>query len=282
MKYSLLLSILVTFVFFVAGCKRDSNQVKGTLSAAAPMVLVEGGTFNMGEKGNATSPLHQVTVSSYYISKTEVTQGQWKSVMGSNQSYFSVLGDNGPVEQVNWYDCIKFCNKLSVKEGKTPVYSVNGKINPDSWPIDTASLNHPVRDMSAKGYRLPTEAEWEYAAKGGNRSSNYKHSGSNNVDSVAWYNSNSNYITHIVATKKANELGISDMSGNVAEWCWDLYGIYTSDSQTNPVGASSGNSRLVRGGCWVNYSFFCRVPVRLSDPPDYRNFLCGFRVAGDS
>ncbi len=242
------------------------------------MVLVPSGTFTMGSTAGDSDelPLHSVTLSSYYISKTEVTQGQWKAVMGSNPSYFPGVGDNGPVEEVTWYDCISYCNKLSIKEGKTPVYSIGGNTSPGSWSTGTID-----RNTSAKGYRLPTEAEWEYAARGGNQTNNYTYSGSNTVDNVAWYSSNSGSTTHLVSTRTANELGISDMSGNVWEWCWDWYGSYTSASQTNPTGASSGSSRLLRGGSWNSSSYVCRVSYRGYDFPDLRNSDLGFRVVED-
>ena len=248
------------------------------------MVLVTGGTFTMGSTDAldyGASPTHSVTLSSFYIAKTEVTQGQWKAVMGSNPSYFPSVGDNGPVEQVSWYSCISYCNKLSIKEGKTPVYSINGITDPANWPTDTALLNHPVRNTTAKGYRLPTEAEWEYAAKGGNQTHSYTYSGSNTLDSVAWNYYNSGNTTHTVGAKASNELGISDMSGNVYEWCWDWYGAYSSTAQTNPTGASSGSSRLLRGGSWDVNDYYCRVSYRYYYYPDYVNFYFGFRVVED-
>ncbi len=253
----------------------DSMNITNISAQSAGMVLVTGGTFTMGETGYAT-PVHQVTVSSFYMGKTEVTQGQWKAVMGSNPSYFTSVGDNGPVEQVTWYDCISYCNKLSIKEGKTPVYSIGGNTSPSSWTSGTIE-----RNTSAKGYRLPTEAEWEYAARGGNQSHIYTYSGSNTVGDVAWYDANSGSTTHQVSTKTANELGISDMSGNVWEWCWDWYGAYSSTAQTNPTGASSGSSRLLRGGSW-NYSYnLCRVSYRYYYYPDYNLINIGFRVVED-
>ena len=245
------------------------------------MLLVQGGTFTMGSTSGYSDelPLHQVTVSSFYIAKTEVTQGQWKAVMGSNPSYFTSVGDNGPVEQVTWYSCISYCNKLSIKEGKTPVYSIGGNTSPSSWTSGTI-----VFDTTAKGYRLPTEAEWEYAAKGGNQTHNYTYSGSNNVDSVAWYWDNwgtTANSTHTVGAKASNELGLYDMSGNVYEWCWDWYGAYSSTAQTNPTGASSGSYRLLRGGSWLHFQFFCRVSSRNNNYPDSNYINIGFRVVED-
>ncbi len=242
------------------------------------MVLVTGGTFTMGSTNSLdyASPTHSVTLSSFYIGKTEVTQGQWKAVMGSNPSYFPGVGDSGPVETVSWYSCISYCNKLSIKEGKTPVYSIDGNTSPSSWTSGTI-----VFDTTAKGYRLPTEAEWEYAAKGGNQTHNYTYSGSNDSNVVAWHYSNSGNTTHTVGAKASNELGLYDMSGNVYEWCWDWYGAYSSTAQTNPTGASSGSYRLLRGGSWYNFYNFCRVSYRNGDYPGSYGNVIGFRVVED-
>lgn len=215
------------------------------------MIRVEGGTFMMGatsEQGSDAredeKPAHQVTLSSYYIGETVVTQALWETVMGSNPSKFE--GSNRPVEMVSWYDCRDFIQKLNQKTG-------------------------------AK-FRLPTEAEWEYAARGGNRSHGYKYSGSYNVDDVAWYNDNSNQ-THDVKTKQANELGLYDMTGNVWEWVQDKKGAYPSYAQTNPIGSSSGGVRVYRGGSWLYEARRCRVSFRNSDPPELRDGNLGFRLA---
>ena len=216
------------------------------------MVYVKGGTFTMGataEQGSDAQsdekPTHSVTVSDFYIGKYEVTQAQWKAVMGSNPSYFK--GDNLPVEWVSWDDIQEFIKKLNAQTGKR--------------------------------FRLPTEAEWEYAARGGNQSKGYKYSGSNSVYDVAWYYSNSDNKTHPVGQKRPNELGIYDMSGNVFEWCQDWEGNYSSSSQTNPSGPSSGTCRVLRGGCWVDYSSYSRVSYRLSLTPGSRKNGSGFRLA---
>jgi formylglycine-generating enzyme len=193
----------------------------------------------------------------FYIGKTEVTQAQWKAVMGNNPSSFK--GDNLPVETVSWFDAVDFCNKLSEMEGLTKCYSGSG--------------NNLSCNFKASGYRLPTEAEWEYAAKGGNQSKGYTYSGSNNVDEVAWYDKNSydkgknhpDYGTHQVATKKPNELGIHDMSGNVWEWCWDWY--------------TEGKTRVLRGGSWGFGNDHCEVAYRNDSIPDDRLGNFGFRVA---
>ncbi len=253
-----------------------SNQVTATMVAPNGFVLVQGGTYTMGSSsGNSDElPLHSVTLSSFYISKTEVTQGQWKAVMGTNPSNFSSVGDNGPVEQVSWYDCISYCNKLSIKEGKPPCYSISGNTSPIDWTSGTIAC-----DFTAKGYRLPTEAEWEYAARGGNKSAGYSYSGSNTLNDVAWNNSNSGSTTHIVGAKTANELGINDMSGNVWEWCWDWFGSYSNSSQTNPTGAASGSYHIVRGGSWSYGDYDCRSSNRYLSyfPSSYYYIYFGFR-----
>ena len=219
------------------------------------MIKVEGGTFSMGatsEQGSDAymneKPVHSVTLSDYYIGETEVTQELWQVVMGSNPSRFT--GDNQrPVENVSWDDCQEFIKKLN--------------------------------RLTGKKFRLPTEAEWEYAARGGKYSKDYvyKYSGSNNADEVAWYEDNSGRTTHTVKTKKANELGLYDMSGNVYEWCNDWYGSYQSNSQTNPTGPSEGERRVFRGGCWDYRDRFVRVSYRGNRTPDNRGSDGGLRLA---
>ena len=216
------------------------------------MVAVEGGTFMMGatsEQGSDAyddeKPVHQVTLSSYYIGQTEVTQALWKAVMGNNPSKFE--GDNKPVNNVNWDDCQDFVIKLN--------------------------------QLTGKRFRLPTEAEWEYACRGGKKSRGYKYSGSNTIDDVAWYDDNSSWETHPVATKSPNELGIYDMTGNVLEWCQDWWDIYSSAAQTNPTGASSGTYRVDRGGCWYWSAKFCRSSIRESSPYFRRSDILGLRLA---
>lgn len=215
------------------------------------MIAVEGGTFQMGatsEQGSDAydneKPVHSVTLSDYYIGETEVTQELWQAVMGSNPSCFS--GSQKPVEYVSWNDCQEFIEKLN--------------------------------QLTGKNFRLPTEAEWEYAARGGNKSKGYKYSGSNNLGDVAWYSNNSSSTTHDVKTKSPNELGIYDMSGNVYEWCQDWYGNYSSGSQNNPTGPSSGSRRVLRGGSWYYNARDCRVSDRDFNNPGGRNFNRGFRL----
>ena len=215
------------------------------------MVYVEGGTFDMGATSEQGSdayseeyPVHSVTLSDYYIGECEVTQEMWEAVMGSNPSNFK--GAQNPVERVSWNDCQNFIKKLNSLTGRT--------------------------------FRLPTEAEWEYAARGGNKSRHYKYSGSNNIFDVAWHDGNSGSSTHAVGTKTANELGIYDMSGNVWEWCSDWYGGYSAGAQTNPQGPSSGSGRVLRGGSWSGYARGCRVSFRYRSGPDFSGIYNGLRL----
>ncbi len=220
---------------------------------AFKMVKVAGGTFQMGgasEQGSDAYdreyPIHSVTLSDYYIGQTQVTQELWEAVMGSNPSYFK--GNNQcPVENVSWNDSQEFIEKLN--------------------------------RLTGKNFRLPTEAEWEYAARGGNKSKGYKYSGSNDADAVAWYGDNSGSKTHPVETKQSNELGLYDMSGNLWEWCQDRYGKYSSRSQNNPKGANTGFFRVLRGGDWDNDASRVRVSFRDGYTPDNRYNYCGLRLA---
>lgn len=229
-------------------------------------VFVEGGSFVMGasDGGNDEKPIHKVTVSSFRICKHEVTQADWQAIMGTNPSHYK--GDNRPVGGVSWCDAVEFCNRLSENQGLVPCYKKDG--------------NSYTCDFKANGYRLPTEAEWEYAARGGKKSNGCNYSGSNNIGSVAWCGYTSS--THEVMTKQPNELGVYDMSGNVWEWCWDWYDSYSSSDQTNPIGTSSGSSRVKRGGSWISMSSDCRVANRDDCSPNGTNDLLGFRVVRSS
>ena len=214
------------------------------------MIRVEHGTFMMGamEGGSETfydKPVHQVTLTyDYYIGETQVTQELWKAVMGSNPSLFK--GNNRPVEEVSWYDCQTFITKLN--------------------------------SLTGQKFRLPTEAEWEYVARGGKKSIGYQYSGSNNLKKIAWYDNNSNSQTHDVATKQPNELGVYDMSGNVWEWCQDWHDCYSSTSQTNPTGAKSGSDRVNRGGSWGGSAGGCRSSNRDGNSPGGTGGDLGLRL----
>ena len=231
----------------------SSKEVFTVKGVSFTMVRVDGGTFRMGatdEQGSdaydSEKPAHEVTLSTFSIGETEVTQALWKAVMGSNPSYFKDNPQN-PVEQVSWDDCQEFIKKLN--------------------------------SLTGKSFRLPTEAEWEYAARGGSKSRKTKYSGGSDIDSVAWYDGNSGNKTHPVKEKSPNELGLYDMSGNVWEWCEDWYGKYKRSSQSNPNGPSTGSSRVSRGGSWYSYARNCRVSNRSSSTPDDRNISLGLRLA---
>ena len=238
------------------------------------MIAVGGGTFERkarwDEEGDEEVRLadeyFNITVNSFEIGKFPVTQRLYEEVMGSNPSQFK--GKNRPVEYVSWYDAVKFCNALSEKDGLEPCYSE------DDWECD----------FSANGYRLPTEAEWEFAARGGNQSDEFKYSGSDDLDEVGWSNDEDNDIyineTQSVGQKKPNELGIYDMSGNVWEWCNDWYdgNYYEQDDQTNPHGAWSGYGRVRRGGSWEDDSSVCGVYYRSYCSPDDADGCMGFRI----
>ena len=252
-----------TYNFTMQQQKKQEKQEKQTLASDVEtftingvkfkMIKVEGGTFSMGATSEqeddafgCEKPVHSVTLSDYYIGETEVTQELWEAVMGSNPSRFKG-NDQRPVESVSWKDCQKFLKKLN--------------------------------RLTGKKFRLPTEAEWEYAARGGKYSRGYKYSGSNNSDEVAWYGNNSGSKTHSVKTKKANELGLYDMSGNVWEWCNDWYGRYHINSQTNPIGPSKGDRRVLRGGSWSGGDVIVRVSERNLNTPGDRCIYFGLRLA---
>ncbi|MFN3590396.1 MAG: SUMF1/EgtB/PvdO family nonheme iron enzyme, partial [Spirosomataceae bacterium] len=240
----------------------------------ADMVYVSGGSFTMGdarELGDADAkPAHSVNVTSFWMGKYEITQAQWKAIVGTNPSTFKNC-DNCPVENVSWLDAVAFCNKLSEKEGKQRVYTING--------------NEVKIDVFANGYRLPTEAEWEYAAGGGIASRTLYGNGQDLLRS-----SEANYYGNrtqdgvykakpvTVGSYRPNDLGLYDMTGNVWEWCQDWYGNYTTGAQTNPQGAKSGNSRVFRGGSWFSSPAFGAVNMRGSNGISYRDNQLGFRV----
>lgn len=260
-----ILSIAAIILSLQARAQSDEFIVNGV---SFKMVFVEGGTFVMGatneQNSNVTDdekPVHKVTINSYYIGQTEVTQALWKAVMGDNPSHFS---DNlqCPVEQVDWNDCQEFIVKLN--------------------------------QLTGKNFRLPTEAEWEFAARGGTKSKDYKYSGSNILNDVAWYYENSGISklqdalwsgdsivpnkcrTHPVGIKNANELGLYDLTGNVCEWCADWYGVYSHTEQINPIGPNNGSKRVLRGGGWCYPASFCRVSCRFKDIPEDEEKFAGF------
>ena len=251
-------------IIYLAISKSSDNDVeKETFTVNGvdfTMIRVEAGTFQMGSNSGYDNekPVHQVTLTKdYYIGETEVTQALWQAVMGTtvrnqrdkaNPAWsLSGEGANYPMYYVNYEECEQFIRKLN--------------------------------SLTGKNFRLPTEAEWEYAAKGGNKSKGYTYSGSNYLDDVAWYYENSEGCTHPVKTKAANELGIYDMSGNVREWCYDWYGDYISSAQTDPTGATSGSSRVLRDGSWSNSATLCRSAFRDGRTPAGRSDFYGVRLA---
>jgi formylglycine-generating enzyme required for sulfatase activity len=248
--------------------RTGGNAVPSARPAPADFVYIQGGTFIMGSPASeperdSDEVQHTVTVGGFYMAKHEVTQREWQEIMGTNPSNFR--GDNLPVEMVSWYDAIEYCNRRSLKEGLTPAYRGSG---------DSITCN-----FSASGYRLPTEAEWEYAAKGGDKDYlTLTYAGSNNVDAAGWHDGNSGNRTHPVVTKQANSLGLHDMSGNVWEWCWDWYEEYPAGARTDPVGAASGPNRVLRGGSWDRNAQTLRSANRSYVIPSYRGSNGGFRL----
>jgi formylglycine-generating enzyme len=262
----------------------DSDVAEETYtigSTGNDMVLIPGGSFSMGDTQGVGEtwelPVHSVNVSSFYIGRYEVTYSEWLQYM----PYVYNLGDDYPVQSVSWYNALKYCNLRSIGEGLTPVYSINGTTDPNSWGnvpnSANATWNAAVCNWSANGYRLPTEAEWEYAARA---RSDLIFAGSNDIDAVAWYEgNNTTYTPKPVGGKLDNGNGLFDMSGNVWEWCWDWYEDYSSAGQTNPHGPNSGTLRVGRGGCWDVDAQNCRVASRnINQIPSQTEGFQGLRV----
>jgi formylglycine-generating enzyme required for sulfatase activity len=301
----------------------------------AGFVIIPGGTFTMGDHFNegdsAELPLHSVTLSDFFMGTTEVTQAEWKATMGSWNSNpwgwgTSGVGDTYPVYYVTWYSMIKYCNLRSINEGLAPCYKINNSTDPATWGTapywdfnndyvvgNTALWDAVTCDFNAKGYRLPTEAEWEYAARGGLSGQRYSNgatiSHSTNGNTQAnyysyWLNGSPYYSYDVsptggyhplsnggrtmpVGSFPANGYGLYDISGNVWEWCWDWYGSYTSDAQTDPTGPTTGSGRVGRGSFWEDFACYCRVANRLLYGPygsnpygsSYNCGAIGFRLA---
>lgn len=242
------------------------------------LVKIDGGTFMMGSKDdtkiaeNDEQKQHEVKVNSFELNQLEVTVWEWKQYCKKTNTKLPKTPswgwkDNYPITNVTWYDVIKYCNWLSKQDGLKPAYKFAGPL--------------VVCDFNANGYRLPTEAEWEYAAKGGNKSKNTFFAGSNDSNEVAWHAKNSDKRPHSVGTKLPNELGIHDMSGNVWEWCWDWYNkdYYKTEDGNNPKGPIRGEKKSVRGGSWDSQESYLRTANRISTLPDVTNEFYGFRLA---
>lgn len=242
------------------------------------MVMVEGGTFKMSPKENAVDPktkkkiVYDITVASFEMAKFEVTVADWKAYTSANKMNMPARpswgwNDEYPMTNITWTDAIKYCNWLSKVNNLKPAYTKKGE--------------KYVCDFSADGYRLPSEAEWEYAAKGGNKSQNFTYSGGNDLEMIAWYAQNSRKSPQEIGTKLANELGIHDMSGNVWEWCWNYYSPihHLVEKRDNPTGPDRGEKRTVRGGSWDSSKLdYLKPSNQLSWNPTSTNEFFGLRI----
>ena len=274
------------------------SEIKEIEKVPSGFVYIPEGSFKMGsEKGNTENkPVHEVKISKgFYMGKYEVTQEEYSFIMGSNPSEFSSGAAEGesqelrPVENVSWYDALVYCNKRSLAEGLTPCYTIKNSTDPEDWgavPTSSdSSWNEVICKWDANGYRLPTEAEWEYAARAGdNTVDSLTYSGTSsesNLEEYAWYSGNSGQKSHEVGTKKTNAYGLYDVSGNVWEWCWNWFTEKydtEKESGSDPKGASSGGYRVYRGGSWIHSASLASVSFRDYGNPYYRGYYLGFRV----
>lgn len=277
-------------VLLLAGCNKEV-ATHPPIQTPSQMVQVLGGTFWMGDSTSiykVEAPVHLVSISTYYIDTTEITYEKWTEVwnwglthgyadLSTGRNGYDPIGAYNPVTYVNWYDVVKWCNARSEKDGLTPVFYTRSAFD-TVYRSGQLDISNDAVKWTANGYRLPTEAEWEFAARGGTKSKGFTYSGSNNLDSVAWYYSNNGFSSHQVATKGANELGLYDMSGNVFEWCWDWFGMYSASAQTDPTGPTIGPYRILRGGnsCCPPETW-CRVAFRFVSNANVLNVYVGLR-----
>ena len=306
-KIAKILAMFAIFAlaFSFAGCKSDDSDSSdddvtisggGGSSEQIPEVFLKipavsiAGTESWTPSSKVFVSGRKLEIASFYMSDHPVTRGEYKAVIGSDPSDASAYdkdgnelkGDdvkNNPVNNITWYDALVYCNTRSIKEKLTPCYTIDGKTDPKYWgtvPVSSDSTwNAATCDFKADGYRLPTEAEWEWAARGGKDYTTY--AGSNNIDEVAWYTVNTNDTgTRDVKTKNPNGYGLYDMSGNVWEWCWDWDGDISSD--TPSTGSASDSCRVRRGGCWYLDAKYAQIALREHDFPNFRSSYRGLRV----
>ncbi|MCL2809623.1 MAG: formylglycine-generating enzyme family protein [Treponema sp.] len=302
----IIFAIVIGFTFITCDPEGDKpetttqeNEITITITGSnvqLKMKYITGGTFTMGSPDDVATvwsdswfnnelPRRQVTLTGFYMGIFQVTQEQYEAVMGYNPSYFTTAkgrppatGETDtkrPVETVTWFDAVEFCNKLSILANLTPYYTIEDRVpaTPNEYPITSATV---TVNSSANGYRLPTEAQWEYACRAG--TSTWFNTGNTITNNTGWYWDNSESRTREVGKKPANAWGLFDTHGNVWEWCWDWYGVYPSDAETNPVGPASGADRVIRGGGWGDVSVNVRSAVRLIYDPDGRSSIIGFRL----
>jgi len=263
------MKILILLVAAVLAFEAAYPQVQN------PMIRIQGGTFLMGSPENEVGrnqtdegPQHQVTVSTFYLAKYPVTQAEYEAIMGTNPS--QTRGPNNPVDRVSWLMAVEYCNRRSIAEGLTPVYTINGA--------------NVTWNREANGYRLPTEAEWEFACRAGTTTPFYT---GDNMDAAGWNRDNSVTVvdgfrsrsTFPVGQKLPNAWGLYDMHGNVLEWCWDWMANYTAEPKVDPIGPATGTRRIYRGGCFDFPASSCRSAYRFGNRPSFSMFYTGFRVA---
>lgn len=273
-RYIHFVILLFLTLVLVQGCKRTDPNETPKESAGAPgevkgeagneMVLLEAGRFTMGDENEIDAAPHEVAVSSFYIDKYLVTQEKYDEVMGGNPSRWK--GDKNPVEQVRWSDAVKYCNARSLKEGLRPCYDLN------TWQCN----------FEANGYRLPTEAEWEYACRAGSKTAYFFGNDSSKISDYAWVDSNSGGKPHPVGQKKPNPWGLYDICGNVWEWCNDFYQVdyYHQSPEKDPRGPKEGETKVVRGGAWKFSADSCRSGYRYNEDPGYSDVCFGYDIYG--